>query len=129
MLYTIIPTDLWFLIALYTQQYSTYQEIANVIPQLHNKYLSKYARLYFTEYTKSQFYEEWTLDGKFHREETDEKDNALPAVVYSTGECWWYYNGKRHRNNIDKNGKLLPAYIGVNGEKEWWIHGNQLNKN
>jgi len=72
----------------------------------------------------------WYKNGKYHRDDLDEKGRVLPAVIcknglrhrdengktlpaiiYSDGNRHWYKNGKRRRDDRDENGKLLPASI------------------
>jgi hypothetical protein len=44
-----------------------------------------------------------------------------PAVVYASGDKWYYINGKRHNPNG-------PAIVGANSYKAYFINGKELTK-
>jgi hypothetical protein len=123
-----ISIDVWFEIAILTDKYQTYLNLAVLIPKLKTKTRLLRARKLLTKRTTTQFYEEWTLDGKFHREETDENGQILPAIIYASGDSWWYQDGLRHRESYDDRGKLLPAWVDSHGKLEWWIEGVEIVK-
>ena len=52
----------------------------------------------------------------FYREVIHRLDG--PAVVYATGDKFWYVDGKRHR--VDG-----PAVEHANGYKGWWVDGKR----
>ena len=46
-----------------------------------------------------------------------------PAVIWSSGNKFWYKNGKYHRDG-DK-----PAIIWLNGSKSWYKNGKYIKAN
>ena len=56
---------------------------------------------------------EWTLNGKFHREDG-------PAYIGATGTKVWCLNGKRHREDG-------PAIERADGTKGWWLNGEEVD--
>jgi len=79
---------------------------------------------------------EYTLNGKFHREDG-------PAIECANGNKGWYLHGVLHREDgpaIERisetkewflHGKLHredgPAVEWANGEREYWINGRYLD--
>jgi hypothetical protein len=62
------------------------------------------------EYTNGN--KDWSLNGKFHREDG-------PAIEYANGDKVWFINGKWHREDG-------PAIERVDGDKEWYINNEKL---
>jgi hypothetical protein len=54
---------------------------------------------------------QWSLNGKFHREDG-------PALERANGDKVWWLNGKCHREDG-------PAYEHPNGTKQWWLNGKR----
>ncbi len=63
----------------------------------------------FTVISTNKYHMQYTLFGKLHR-------NQLPAMIYTTGEFWWYYNGQLHR--VDG-----PAIVYAHGGQIWYRNG------
>jgi hypothetical protein len=58
----------------------------------------------------------WYKNGEFDRE------NDLPAIIFSNGNKYWYKNGKFHRDND------LPAVIlARSGRRKWYKNGNRYS--
>lgn len=70
-------------------------------------------RIYGPAYVSHVYqYEEWCLNGEYHRV-------GGPAIKHKNAE-FWYQNGKLHR--LDG-----PAVISPGGPKEYWIFGQKIS--
>ncbi len=53
--------------------------------------------------------DDWPEQGHLHRLDG-------PAVIFASGDQFWYFNGKLHREDG-------PAIIFVSGNKSWYLNG------
>ena len=53
-------------------------------------------------------------EGKWH------SYNDHPAVIWPSGDYWWFRDGHSHRDNN------LPAMVRLDGMCTWYINGNYI---
>jgi len=55
-----------------------------------------------------------------HRDERDENNRTLPAVVYKNGTKEWWLDGLICRRDMDSEGRWMPVRVDESGRPEWW---------